>query len=332
MKIIVTGGAGFIGSNFVKFLMDNYPDDSVHVLDKLTYAGNPANLAPFKERANYSFTMGDICDSEVVREVLHGADAVVNFAAETHVDRSITDPDAFIRTDILGTHTLLEAVRQMGIGRYVQISTDEVYGSIETGSFKEGDALSPSSPYSAGKASGDLLTLSYFKTYKLPVVITRSSNNYGPNQYPEKVIPLFVTNALENRELPLYGDGLNVRDWIYVEDNCRAVDMVLRKGADGEIYNIGSGHEKPNIEITRLILKYTHQPESLIKYVEDRKGHDRRYSVDFTKIRELGWAPVTDFESGLKKTVAWYHANEDWWRPIKSGEFKEYYRKQYEKK
>ncbi len=329
MKIVVTGGAGFIGSNFVKFILERYPDDSVVVLDKLTYAGNPENLAVFKHHPRFSFVRGDICDAGVVREVLSGTDAVLNFAAETHVDRSITDPEAFVRTDILGTFTLLEAVRQLGISRYVQISTDEVYGSIAEGSFREDSPLSPSSPYAASKAGADLLTLSYFTTHKLPVLITRSSNNYGPNQYPEKVIPLFITNAFEDEPLPLYGDGMNVRDWVYVEDNCEAIDVVLRNGKVGEIYNVGSGQEKPNIEMTKLILKFAPKPESLIHYVQDRKGHDRRYSMDFTKIKKLGWRPVTTFEDGLKKTIEWYRSNEAWWRRIKSGEFKEYYKNHY---
>ena len=329
MKIVVTGGAGFIGSNFVRYMLDRHPGTEIVVLDKLTYAGNPANLRDVEDDTRYTFVRGDICDPAAVRTALDGADAVVNFAAETHVDRSISDPQDFIRTDVLGTHTLLEAVRELGIGRYVQISTDEVYGSIDRGSFTEESPLRPSSPYSASKAGADMVVLSYVTTYGTPALITRSSNNYGPNQYPEKIVPLFATNAIDDLPLPVYGDGLNVRDWLYVEDNCAGVDLVLRKGQPGHVYNIGGGHEVPNIELTREILRLLGKDEALIRWVDDRPGHDRRYSIDCSKLRALGWTPRTAFDEGLARTVEWYRAHEDWWRPIKSGEYREYYERQY---
>lgn len=330
-KILVTGGAGFIGSNFVGYILKNYPDDEILVLDKMTYAGNPKNLDPYRNNPRFKFVKGDICDRELVDSIVRDGrfDGIINFAAETHVDRSIVEPEAFIKTDIMGTHVLLDMVNKYSIPKYLQISTDEVYGSILEGSFKETDPLSPSSPYSASKSGGDLLTLAYYTTYKTPILITRSSNNYGPNQYPEKVIPLFITNAIEDIPVPLYGDGMNVRDWIYVEDNCSAVDMVFRKGKIGEIYNIGAGHEIPNIVLTKQILSLMGKPETLIKPVQDRKGHDRRYSVDTTKIKKLGWSPKTNFDTGIKKTIDWYKENLSWWKKIKSGEFKEYYKKQY---
>jgi len=329
MKIVVTGGAGFIGSNFVRYMLDRHPGTEIVVLDKLTYAGNPANLRDVEDDTRYTFVRGDICDPAAVRTALDGADAVVNFAAETHVDRSISDPQDFIRTDVLGTHTLLETVRELGIGRYVQISTDEVYGSIDRGSFTEESPLCPSSPYSASKAGADMVVLSYVTTYGTPALITRSSNNYGPNQYPEKIVPLFATNAIDDLPLPVYGDGLNVRDWLYVEDNCAGVDLVLRKGEPGHVYNIGGGHEVPNIELTREILRLLGKDEGLIRWVDDRPGHDRRYSIDCSKLRALGWTPRTAFDEGLARTVEWYRAHEDWWRPIKSGEYREYYERQY---
>ncbi len=329
MRIVVTGGAGFIGSNFVRYMLDRHADTEIVVLDKLTYAGNTANLEDVVDDARYTFVRGDICDAAVVRAALDGADAVVNFAAETHVDRSISHPQDFIRTDVLGTHTLLEAVRQLGIGRYVQISTDEVYGSIAQGSFTEGSPLSPSSPYSASKAGADLVVLSYVATYGTPALITRSTNNYGPNQYPEKVVPLFVTNALDGLPLPVYGDGLNVRDWLYVEDNCAGIDLVLRDGEPGHVYNIGGGHEVANIDLTRQILRLLGKGEALIRWVDDRPGHDRRYSVDCSKLRALGWAPRTAFDEGLARTVEWYRTHDEWWRPIKSGDYREYYARQY---
>ncbi len=329
MKILVTGGAGFIGSNFVRHVLTSHPDDSVVNLDKLTYAGNRANLADVEGAGRYTFVQGDICDAAVVREVLAGVDAVVNFAAETHVDRSLMEPDAFLRADVFGVFTLLEAVKDLKISRFVHISTDEVYGSIERGSFRERDPLRPSNPYSASKASGDLLVGAYGQTYKLPVLITRSSNNFGPYQYPEKVIPLFITNALDDQPLPLYGDGRNVRDWLYVLDNCAAIDLVLRKGREGEVYNIGGGHEVENIVLTRQILRLTGKPETLITPVKDRPGHDRRYAIDSTKVQQLGWKPRHAFPAALEATVAWYREHEAWWRPIKSGEFRAYYARQY---
>ncbi|HSL96468.1 MAG TPA: dTDP-glucose 4,6-dehydratase [Thermoleophilia bacterium] len=329
MRIVVTGGAGFIGSNYVRFVLREHPEDEVVVLDKLTYAGNLENLEDVAGDPRYAFVKGDICDPEVVAATLHGVDAVVNFAAETHVDRSISGPQDFIRTDVLGTHTLLEAVRSLGVTRYLQVSTDEVYGSIEDGSFTEQSPLGPSSPYSASKAAADLLVLSYVTTYDTPALITRSSNNYGPNQYPEKIVPLFITNAVDGAPLPVYGDGRNVRDWLYVEDNCAAVDLALRAGETGQVYNIGGGHEVDNLTLTRRILELVGADPGLIRFVADRPGHDRRYSVDCAKLRGLGWAPATSFDDGLARTVAWYLEHEAWWRRLKSGEWLEYYRRQY---
>jgi dTDP-glucose 4,6-dehydratase len=308
MKMLITGGAGFIGTNFVHYIHENYDYDIV-VLDKLTYAGDKDNL---KDVLNdITFIKGDIGSEGDVKTAMQGCDLVVNFAAETHVDRSITDPSIFVKTDVLGTYNLLEYVRKYDVEKYLQISTDEVYGSIENGSFTEESNIDPSSPYSASKAGGDVLVSAYHKTYGLPALITRSSNNYGPYQYPEKLIPLFILNAMQNKPLPVYGKGLNVRDWIYVMDNCSGVDTVLNKGKFGEVYNIGGGNEKTNIEITHLILNILGKPESLITYVEDRLGHDLRYSLDSTKTRKLGWEPEWDFESGLKETVKWYQENKD---------------------
>ena len=329
MRLVVSGGAGFIGSNFVRFMLRRYDDLEVVNLDKLTYAGNLDNLRDVEDDPRYTFVRGDICDASVVRAALRGADAVVNFAAETHVDRSISGPQDFIRTDVLGTHTLLEAVRELEIARYVQISTDEVYGSTETGSFTEDSDLAPSSPYSASKAGADLLVLAYHRTFATPVVITRSSNNYGPWQYPEKIVPLFITNAIDDQALPVYGDGLNVRDWLYVDDNCGGIDAVLRKGALGEVYNIGGGNEVKNLALTRQILELLGKRPELIRFVADRPGHDRRYAIDCGKLRALGWRPATPFATGLKRTVSWYRDNPDWWRKIKSGEWREYYERQY---
>jgi len=329
VKLLVTGGSGFIGSNFIRHVLTTHPDDRVVNLDKLTYAGNPANLADLERDPRYAFVKGDVCDEKIVRDASRGADAIVNFAAESHVDRSLMEPDAFLKTDVFGVFTLLEAVRELKIPRFLHISTDEVYGSVERGSSREIDPLRPSNPYSASKAGGDLLALAYWQTHRLPVLITRSSNNFGPSQYPEKVIPLFVTNALDDQPLPLYGDGKNVRDWLYVLDNCAAIDLVLRKGGEGEVYNIGGGHEVENVVLTRQILQLTGKPESLIKPVKDRPGHDRRYSLDSKKVRQLGWTPRHRFPDALARTVAWYHEHETWWRPLKSGEFRAYYEKQY---
>jgi dTDP-glucose 4,6-dehydratase len=329
VRLVVTGGAGFIGSNFVRFMLRRYDDLEVVNLDKLTYAGNLENLRDIEDDARYTFVKGDICDAAVVRAALQGADAVVNFAAETHVDRSISGPQDFISTDVLGTHTLLEAVRELAIARYVQISTDEVYGSTETGSFTEESDLVPSSPYSASKAGADLLVLAYHRTYGAPVLITRSSNNFGPWQYPEKIIPLFIINAIDDQALPVYGDGLNVRDWLYVDDNCAGIDAVLRKGALGEVYNIGGGNEVRNLTLTRQILELLGKSPELIRFVADRPGHDRRYSIDCGKLQALGWRPATPFETGLERTVSWYRDNPPWWRKIKSGEWREYYEQQY---
>ena len=329
MKLLVTGGAGFIGSHFIRHILRTYPDYRVVNLDKLTYAGNPANLAEVQRNRRYRFVKGDICDPKVVNRLARQVDVIVNFAAETHVDRSILEPGGFIRTDVEGTLVLLEAAKKFNHKRYIQISTDEVYGSIESGAFTESSPLHPSSPYSASKAAGDLLALSYHTTYDLPVVITRSSNNFGPNQYPEKLIPLFITNALQNQPLPLYGDGLNVRDWIYVADNCRAIDLVLHQGEIGTVYNIGGGNERTNLEVTRLILQELKLPESLIRPVRDRAGHDRRYAVDCGRVRRLGFKPGHRFPEALAATVRWYQDHPEWWQPIKSGEFLKFYRKAY---
>jgi dTDP-glucose 4,6-dehydratase len=329
MKILVTGGAGFIGSNYVRHVLTARSDDSVVNLDKLTYAGNLENLRDVERDTRYTFVHGDICDGALVREAMRGVDAVVHFAAETHVDRSNRGADDFLRTNVTGTFTLLEAAREHGVGRFLAVSTDEVYGSIAHGAARESDPLNPSNPYAASKAAADLLARAYWTTHRLPVLITRSSNNFGPYQYPEKVIPLFVTNALEGRPLPLYGDGKNVRDWLYVLDNCAAIDLVLRKGREGEIYNIGGGTEVENIALTRRILSLVGQPETLIQPVADRPGHDRRYALDSAKVSTLGWRPATPFDTALADTVAWYRAHEAWWKPIKSGAFRQYYQTQY---
>ena len=329
MKILVTGGCGFIGSNFIRYILKKYPDYQIINMDKLTYSGNLENLGDVENNPHYRFIRGDICNKKSVDNVVKdGVDAILNFAAESHVDRSILGPETFVMTDIYGTYTLLETAKSYNAKHYIQISTDEVYGSIKKGSFKETDPLKPSSPYAASKASADLLCLSYFTTYQLPVVITRSSNNFGPYQYPEKLIPLFATNALEGKPLPLYGDGLNVRDWLYVMDNCRAIDLILHKGSPGEIYNVGADNERTNIEITKAVLKILGRSENLIKKVKDRLGHDRRYSLDFSSIGKLGWKPEHDFEKALKETVDWYRNNETWWRSLKE-KAAEFYKKQY---
>ena len=329
--LLVTGGCGFIGSNFVRYILSNEKECRVINLDKLTYAGNPENLNDVADDKRYIFVKGDICDEKVVDAIFsdYKPDIVFNFAAESHVDRSIGKPDDFIRADMFGVFTLLEAMKQHGGDLFVQISTDEVYGSIEKGEFTEEDPLMPSNPYSASKAGGDRLAYSYFVTYKLPVIVTRASNNYGPHQYPEKLIPLFVTNALEDQLLPLYGDGKNVRDWLYVEDHCSALHFIMTNGVLGEIYNIGGGNEMQNINITKLILDHLNKPESLIRFVEDRQGHDLRYALNIDKLRQLGWEPKHDFAVGIRRTIDWYVENEEWWRKIKSGDYKEYYRQAY---
>lgn len=333
MKLLVTGGCGFIGSNFVLHMLESYPDVWIVNLDLLTYAGNLENLQdadPYGER--HRFVRGDIADRELVRSLMAEApDAVVNFAAESHVDRSIMDASAFVKTNVLGTQVLLEACREFAVGRFVQISTDEVYGSLGAeGVFTEDLCLSPNSPYAASKASADLLARAYHKTFGLDIVITRCSNNYGPYQFPEKLIPLMVSNALQDRELPVYGDGLNVRDWIYVKDHCTAIDLVLRKGASGEVYNIGGNCEFCNIDVVRYILRRLDKPESLIRFVKDRPGHDRRYAMDSSKLqRSLGWMPLVGFEEGMNQTISWYIEHEAWWQRIKSGEYQTYYEKWY---
>ena len=317
-RMLITGGAGFIGSNFIRYILNKYPEYSIINLDKLTYCGNLENLKDVENNPNYKFIKGGICDSDVVNDIVKDSEIIINFAAQTHVDRSIIDASEFIRTNVHGTHVLLEAAKKYNISKFIHISTDEVYGSRENGSFKEDDALQPNSPYSASKAAADHLVLSYFVTYKLPVIIIRSSNNFGPYQYPEKVIPLFITNALENNKLPLYGDGLNVRDWLYVLDNCQAIGLILHKGEIGKIYNVGAGNEKTNLELTKHILDTMGKPESLIEYVKDRPGHDRRYSMDFSRIRNLGWHPQYQFQQALKETIRWYQDNQQWWRKLKS--------------
>jgi len=329
-RYLVTGGAGFIGSNFIRFLMQRY-DQTVQItnLDKLTYAGNLENLTDIEQRSNYRFIKGDICDSRLVAQIMPDIDVVVNFAAESHVDRSIGQPDDFIKTDVYGAFVLLEAARKNKIKKFIQISTDEVYGSIINGSFKETDALEPSSPYSASKAGADRLAFSYYVTYKLPVIITRCSNNYGPWQYPEKLIPLFVTNALEDKSLPIYGDGLNVRDWIYVLDHCAAVDFLIEHGLDGQVYNIGAGNELTNLQITDTILKMLNKPQSLKTFVQDRLGHDRRYSVATAKIRSLGSRPAFAFDQAIASTIVWYQENRAWWTRLKTGEYLAFYKQNY---
>ena len=316
MKLFITGAAGFIGSNYVRHVLDT-SEDQVTVFDALTYAGNLSSLADIADDPRYSFVQGDICDREAVAAAMDGHDAVVHFAAESHVDRSIVDPDTFVRTNCLGTNVMCDVARRVGVDRFLHISTDEVYGSIETGSFVETDRLGPRSPYSSSKAGSDLIALSYEETYELPVIVTRSSNNFGPYQFPEKVIPLFVTNLLDGRKVPLYGDGLNIRDWIYVLDNCAGVDVVLRKGTVGEIYNIGGGNETTNRDLTEKVLALLGAGEEMIEYVQDRLGHDRRYSIDCSKANALGWHPRRSLDEALAETVEWYRANRTWWEPLK---------------
>jgi dTDP-glucose 4,6-dehydratase len=332
-NLLVTGGAGFIGSNFTRYMLERYPAYKVVVYDKLTYAGNLDNLKDVVTRFadRYAFIRADICDKEAVEAAMreYAIDVIVNFAADTHVDRSIMDPDAFIKTDVYGTYILLEAARTFDIERYHQIGTDEVYGHVPEGASKETDAVAPRSPYAASKASADLLVNAYHVTYGVPVTITRGANNIGPNQYPEKVVPLFVTNAIDDQPLPLYGDGHQVRDYHFVLDHCEAIDLVLHKGDVGEIYNVGTGTEMRNIDMTRLVLELLKKPASLIRHVADRPGHDRRYALEVTKIRGLGWEPAHTCEEAIEATVRWYVDNEWWWRKIKTGEYLEYYKRQY---
>jgi dTDP-glucose 4,6-dehydratase len=332
VEVLVTGGAGFIGSNFVKYALSTHPDWKVTTLDKLTYCGRIENLRDVMDDPRHAFVRGDIADRELASALVRRAEIVVHFAAETHVDRSILGAADFIRTDVLGTFVLLEAARTApGLRRFVQISTDEVYGSVAEGASRETDELKPRNPYAASKAGADRLAYSFWATYGVPVIITRASNNYGPHQFPEKVIPLFITNALDAVPLPLYGDGQNVRDWLHVADHCRALDLVLDRGAPGEVYNVGGGNEVRNIALTHRILELAGLPATLIKPVPDRLGHDRRYCLDTTKLRALGWRPERDFDEGLRATVDWYRANEWWWRPIKEADpgFKAYYQTQY---
>ncbi len=330
MKILVTGGAGFIGSNFIRYMLEEHPDYRIINLDLLTYAGNLENLADLE---GCRFVRGDIADKAFLETLFaeEGFDGVVNFAAESHVDRSIEAPGAFLSTNVLGTQALLEAAERHGARRFLQISTDEVYGSLEdVGRFTEANPLAPNSPYSASKAAADLLCRAYWKTFNLPVVVTRCSNNYGPYQFPEKLIPLFITNALADEPLPVYGDGLYVRDWIYVRDHCTALDRVFHHGRAGEVYNIGADTEKTNLEITQTILEKLGKDAGLIRHVKDRPGHDRRYAIDSSKIRaELGWRPATSFEAGMSHTIDWYIRNESWWKKIKSGEYRQYYQRMY---
>ena len=336
MTILVTGGAGFIGSNFIFYMLDRHPDYRIVCLDKLTYAGNLSTLAPVMEKENFRFVKADICDREAVYGLFEEEhpDVVVNFAAESHVDRSIENPTIFLETNIIGTSVLMDACRKYGIGRYHQVSTDEVYGDLPLDRpdlfFTEETPIHTSSPYSSSKASADLLTHAYHRTYGLPITISRCSNNYGPYQFPEKLIPLMIANCLGDKPLPVYGQGLNVRDWLYVEDHCKAIDLVLHRGREGEVYNIGGHNEMRNIDIVKLICRELGKPESLITYVTDRKGHDMRYAIDPAKIhRELGWLPETKFEDGIKKTIRWYLDNRSWWEEIVSGEYRLYYEKMY---
>ena len=336
MKIIVTGGAGFIGSNFIFHMLKSHPEDYIICLDKLTYAGNLSTLAPIMDNAHFRFVRADICDRKAVDALFEEEhpNMVVNFAAESHVDRSIENPQLFLETNIIGTSVLMDACRKYGIQRYHQVSTDEVYGDLPLDRpdlfFTEATPIHTSSPYSSSKASADLLVLAYYRTYGLPVTISRCSNNYGPYQFPEKLIPLMIINALHDKPLPVYGDGQNVRDWLYVEDHCRAIDLILQKGRVGEVYNVGGHNEMKNIDIVKLICKALGKPESLIHFVKDRKGHDRRYAIDPAKIhRKLGWLPETKFADGIQKTIQWYLDNEEWWQPIVNGDYVKYYDRMY---
>ncbi|SDJ84601.1 dTDP-glucose 4,6-dehydratase [Natronincola ferrireducens] len=331
-RLLVTGGAGFIGSNFIKYMLEKYEEYEIINLDKLTYAGNLENLKDIEEHPNYTFIKGDITDSSLVEGIVgKGIDYIINFAAESHVDRSIENPKVFLETNVIGTQVLLDAAKKYGIEKYLQVSTDEVYGALgKIGLFTETTSLAPNSPYSASKTSGDLLVRAYHKTFDLPINITRCSNNYGPYQFPEKLIPLMIANCLQEKDLPIYGDGMQVRDWLHVKDHCTAIDAVLHKGKDGEVYNIGGNNEKANIEIVKLIIRALGKSQDLIKYVKDRPGHDRRYAIDNTKITtELGWEPQYTFEEGIEETIAWYLDNRDWWEKIISGDYRKYYDRMY---
>lgn len=329
--VLVTGGAGFIGSNFLRYMVNKYPNYDFINLDALTYCGNLENLKDIEDKDNYSFVKGNVCDRELVNCIVENVDYIVHFAAESHVDRSIEDPGIFIKSNILGTQTLLDASRKTGIKKFLQVSTDEVYGSLgPEGYFTEQTPLQANSPYSASKAGADLMVRAYHNTFDLPVNITRCSNNYGPYQFPEKLIPLMISNAIEDKELPVYGDGKNIRDWLHVYDHCTGIDLVLHKGKSGEVYNIGGHNERANIDIVKLILKELDKPESLIKFVSDRLGHDRRYAIDSSKIRrDLGWRPKYTFEDGIIETIHWYLDNQDWISKVKSGQYQEYYNKIY---
>ncbi len=335
MRLLVTGGCGFIGSNFIRYFLKTYPEASIINVDKLTYAGNIENLSSLSDSPRYHFIKGDIADPLQMGELIEkGADAIVNFAAESHVDRSIEDPGAFMKTNVFGTFVLLEAVRKVFPKRKIRIlhiSTDEVYGSLgESGAFTEETPLAPNSPYSASKTAADVMARAYYHTYGLPILVTRCSNNYGPYQFPEKLIPLMISNALEDKEVPVYGDGMNVRDWIYVEDHCRGLDAVLRHGREGEFYNIGGQSERNNLSVVKTVLDCLGKPHSLIRFVADRPGHDRRYAIDFSKIgKELDWKPLISFEEGIKLTVEWYQTHRDWWEKIKTGEYLQYYQRMY---
>ncbi|WP_098749142.1 dTDP-glucose 4,6-dehydratase [Paenibacillus sp. EZ-K15] len=332
MKLLITGGAGFIGSNFILYMIQQHPNYQIINMDALTYAGNLENLKSVQNHPNYSFIQADIADKQAVDGIFQqGVDVVVNFAAESHVDRSILEPEIFVNTNVMGTQVLLDAAKKYGVTKFVQVSTDEVYGSLgETGLFSETTPLAPNSPYSASKAGGDLLVRAYHETFGLPVNITRCSNNYGPYQFPEKLIPLIISRALNDESLPVYGDGLNIRDWLYVEDHCSAIDLVIHQGKIGEVYNIGGNNERTNVHIVKTILNELGKPESLITYVEDRPGHDRRYGIDPTKImNELGWKPKHNFETGIKETIQWYLSNKEWWTRIQSGAYRDYMTQQY---
>jgi len=328
-SILVTGGAGFIGSNFVRYIMTRHPDCSVTILDALTYAGNVENLAPVIGDDRLTFIEGSVTEPGLVRHAMDKCEAVFNFAAETHVDRSIQEAGSFINTDVLGTYTLLRAATDAGIERFVQISTDEVYGSAADEDFTEASPLKPGNPYSASKSGGDLMCQAFVNTFGLPVVITRSSNNFGPYQHIEKFVPLFITNTIEGKDLPLYGDGLHRRDWIYVDDNCAAIELVSTGGKTGDVYNIAAGESRTNLEVAERIVDSLGAPRSRIVFIEDRKGHDRAYEMDSLKLRQLGWKPVHGFEKALEETVVWYRDNEEWWRRVKSGAFREYYKQHY---